>query len=156
MKSSKLMCVLSLIAAASLSGAVIAKQTDSDTHPEPRAMEHDRQHQAMHRMLASLDLTDSQKAQIKALVEQQREKHQASKPKPGMQQKFQQLVSADSFDEVAARNLLEQQQQKDIERRLERLKLQHEIRQLLTPEQRQQLSQKQQNLHNKRQQGHNG
>ena len=154
MKSSKLMCVLSLIAAASLSGAVIAKQTDSDTHSQQ--MQRDRQHQAMHKMLASLDLTDSQKAQIKALVEQQREKHQASKPKAGMQQKFQQLVSADSFDEVAARSLLEQQQQKDIERRLERLKLQHEIRQLLTPEQRQQLSQKQQKLHNKRLQRYNG
>ena len=154
MKSSKLMCVLSLIAAASLSGAVIAKQTDSDTHSQQ--MQRDRPHQAMHKMLASLDLTDSQKAQIKALLEQQREKHQASKPTAGMRQQVQQLVSADSFDEVAARSLLEQQQQKDIERRLERLKLQHEIRQLLTPEQRQKLSQKQQKLHNKRLQRYNG
>ena len=153
MKSSKLMCVLSLIAAATLSGAVIAKQTDSDTHRQQ--MQHDRQHQVMHKMLASLDLTQSQKAQIKALVEQHREKHQASKPKAGMRQQVQQLVSADSFDEVAARSLLEQQQQKDIERRLEGLKLQHEIRQLLTPDQRQQLAEKQQKLHQKRQQRDN-
>ena len=154
MKLSKLMCVLSLIVATSLPGAVIAKQTDSDTHP--KQMQHDRQHQVMHKMLASLDLTPSQKAQIKALVEQHREKYQASKPKAGMRHKVQQLVSADSFDEVAARSLLEQQQQKDIERRLDGLKLQHEIRQLLTPEQRQQLSEKQQKLHNKRQQRDNG
>lgn len=94
------------------------------------------------RMLKGLDLTDTQREQIRALMAASK----AEKPDlAAMQQHhdaMQALVKADQFDEAAARLLLEKQQNKMLEQQLERLKLQHQIRALLTDEQKTKLDER--------------
>ncbi len=94
------------------------------------------------RMLKGLDLTDAQREQIRALVAASK----AEKPDlAAMQQHhdaLQALVKADQFDAAAARLLLEKQQNTMLEQQLERLKLQHEIRALLTDEQKAKLDER--------------
>lgn len=94
------------------------------------------------RMLKGLDLTDTQREQIRALAAASK----AEKPDlSAMQQQheaMQALVKADQFDEAAARILLEKQQNRMLEQQLERLKLQHQIRALLTDEQKTKLDER--------------
>lgn len=94
------------------------------------------------RMLKGLDLTDTQREQIRALVAASK----AEKPDlAAMQQHhdaMQALVKADQFDAAAARLLLEKQQNTMLEQQLERLKLQHQIRALLTDEQKTKLDER--------------
>lgn len=94
------------------------------------------------RMLKGLDLTDTQREQIRTLVAASK----AEKPDlAAMQQHhdaMQALVKADQFDAAAARLLLEKQQNTMLEQQLERLKLQHQIRALLTDEQKTKLDER--------------
>lgn len=152
MKVTKIILLLSMIATTGLSGMALAHQHNADGKHQQHAP-HTQLH-AMQRMLGSLDLTDSQQAQIKQLTQQYRAQQKALPRDSAVRLQLQQLIAADNFDEVAAVSLLEQQQQKELERRLAGLKLQHEIHQLLTPQQRQQLADKQQKRQQKRQQRH--
>jgi protein CpxP len=90
-------------------------------------------------MLKGLDLTDSQRQQIDQFVTA----FKAKKPDPAVRktvaEKVKALVQADAFDEVAARQLLEQQQAQMLEHGVARLKLQHDIRSVLTAEQKEKL-----------------
>lgn len=153
MKVTKIILLLSMIATTGLSGMALAHQHNADGKHQQHHMAHTQLH-AMQRMLGSLDLTDSQQAQIKQLTQQHRAQQKALPRDSALRQQLQQLIAADNFDEVAAVSLLEQQQQKELERRLAGLKLQYEIHQLLTPQQRQQLADKQQKWQQKRQQRH--
>ncbi|OZB41901.1 MAG: hypothetical protein B7X50_06035 [Alishewanella sp. 34-51-39] len=92
-----------------------------------------------------LDLTDQQRQQIRELMQA----HRAAKPK-AQHEAMQALLDAPQFDEQAARDLLAQRAAQREQRQLAGLKLQHEIRQLLTSEQREQLQQLQQQRHSKR------
>ena len=153
MKVTKLILLLSVIAATGLSGVALAHQHNDDGKRQQRNSPHTQLH-AMQRMLGSLDLTDSQQAQIKQLVQQHRAQQKALPRDKAIRQQLQQLVAADSFDEAAARQLLQQQQQQTVEQRLAGMKLKHEILQLLSEEQRQELAEKQQKWQQKRQQRH--
>ena len=62
------------------------------------------------------------------------------------------LLAADTFDEVTARQLIEKQQQQAVDKRLAAMKLQHQVLQVLTDEQRQQLNEKRQKWQQKKQQ----
>ncbi len=94
------------------------------------------------RLLKGLDLTDSQREQIRSLM---KEAH-TDKPDPASRsaahQAMQALVKAEQFDEVAARQLLEKQQPQMLEQQLKRLKLQHQIRTVLTDEQKAKLDER--------------
>ncbi|WP_445767347.1 Spy/CpxP family protein refolding chaperone [Rheinheimera sp.] len=153
MKVTKFVLVLSMIAATGLSGVALAHQHNDDAKRQQRNSPHTQLH-AMQRMLGALDLTDSQQAQIKQLMQQHRAQQKALPRDNALRQQLQQLVAADSFDEASARRLLQQQQQQQVEQRLTGLKLKHDILQLLSEEQRQQLAEKQQKWQQKRQQRH--
>lgn len=92
-----------------------------------------------------LDLTDQQRQQIRELMQA----HRAAKP-TAQREAMQALLDAPHFDEQAARDILAQRAAQREQRQLAGLKLQHEIRQLLTSEQREQLQQLQQQRHSKR------
>lgn len=146
MKIAKLMFALSVITAASLSGAALAHghkghDFDSGRHA---------QHAPMKRLLAGLDLTDSQREQIKQLVQQHRSEFKRERPDRVGREQLQTLLLAEQFDDSAARQLLQQQQEQVIEKRLAVLKLQHQVLQLLTAEQRQQLAEKREKWQQKR------
>ncbi|NRQ41062.1 Spy/CpxP family protein refolding chaperone [Rheinheimera sp. YQF-2] len=138
MKVSKLIFVLGVITASGLSTVAIADGHKADGRHEERHM----QQMPMQRMLAGLELTDSQQAQIKQLMQQHRQVRRATDEKGETRRQMRELLAAEQFDETAARLLLEQQQQQVLTQRLAGLKLQHQILQLLTEEQRQQLGEK--------------
>ena len=105
--------------------------------------------EGMGRMLKGLDLTDAQRQQIDKLTSA----FAAQKPNPAehkaLADKVVSLVRADVFDEVAARQLLEQQQGQMLEHGLARLKLQHDIRSVLTPEQKEKLDARMERMRDK-------
>lgn len=109
-------------------------------HGHGGAMEHGRGGpEGIERMLKGLDLTDAQRQQIDKMTTA----FKAQKPDPAEHKAFADkmisLVRADAFDEVAARQLLEQQQAQMLDHSVLRLKLQHDIRSVLTPEQKEKL-----------------
>lgn len=106
-----------------------------------------------------LNLTDAQKAKIKAIVEADRPAQPAAKKDHAtFQQKMQarqtaerQLMSSKTFDENAARRMIAERQQErnsmereHAERELQMLKKRHAIFQVLTPEQQKQFQAQQQ------------
>jgi periplasmic protein CpxP/Spy len=148
MKLSQLIIAAGVIAACSVTGPAIAHDRQ---HHDDRLHA---QHSPIKRMLAGVDLTDGQREQIKQLVQQHRAAQQAERQDKAVQQQLRQLLSAEQFDETAVRELLQQQQQQHTEQRLSILKLQHQVRQLLTDDQRTQLDEKRQKWQQKRQQRH--
>ena len=82
--------------------------------------------------------------------------HRANKPEraqaSGKRGELRQLIQADYFDETAVSELLQQQHQQRMTRQLAQLKLRHQVYQLLTPEQREKMLNKQKQRHQKRQQ----
>ena len=161
MKATQLIFVLSMFTAAGVTAAPAQQQHEECQAVSHQAKDarHSRQHGfGMKRALARLDLTDSQQQQINQLMQQHRNAR-ASKADAGKadskaeyrasHQQLKALMAADQFDEVAARQLFEQRQQAKLERKLAGMKLRHDIMQLLTEEQRQQLQQMQlQRRHN--------
>jgi protein CpxP len=104
------------------------------------AMEHGRGGpEGIGRMLKGLDLTDSQRQQIDQFVTAFKAKKPDPAARKAVAEKVKALVQADAFDEVAARQLLEQQQVQMLEHGVARLKLQHDIRSVLTAEQKEKL-----------------
>ena len=103
--------------------------------------------------MRQLDLTDAQKAELKEMREANRAemkaKHSGNKADKMAQmkahhEKVQDLVLADTFDEAAANDLASQMVEKQTERRLTMLKKQHQMMSVLTPEQKTQLKEIQQ------------
>lgn len=85
--------------------------------------------------LQQLDLSAEQRQQVAALMQQYRATQQAQRQQPALQA----LLDAPQFDELAAKQLLAERRAQREQHQLARLALQHEIHQVLTPEQRQQL-----------------
>lgn len=92
--------------------------------------------------LKGLDLTDTQRAQIKTLMETARANLPSRESMQSTHQAMQALIKAPQFDAVAARQLLEGMQDKQLEAQLNRLKLQHDIRAVLTDEQKAKLDER--------------
>ncbi|WP_028025860.1 CpxP family protein [Enterovibrio calviensis] len=92
-------------------------------------------------LLRGIDLTDEQKAEMKTLREQSRDAMKAGKGemKAGMmadRQEMQALLLADNFDESQIRVLAEKMAEQQVERRVAMMKRQHEMLNILTPEQK--------------------
>lgn len=102
--------------------------------------------------LKGLDLTDAQREQIKTLMEKARTTLPSQEAMQSSHQAMQALIKAPQFDAVAARQLLESQQDKQLEAQLVRLKLQHDIRAVLTDEQKAKLDERQAKMLERRQQ----
>lgn len=151
MKISKLIFALSLLTASSVAGVAVAHEHKAAGYEHGRHM----QHAPMKRMLAGLDLTDSQREQIKQLMQQHRSEQKTARPDKAERKQMRDLLAADTFDETAARLLLEKQQQQAVNKRLAAMKLQHQVLQVLTDEQRQQLNEKRQQWQQKKQQRSN-
>lgn len=105
------------------------------------------------KVMRQLDLTDAQKAELKEMREANRvemkAKHSGNKADKmakmkAHQEKVQALVLADNFDEAAANDLASQMVEKQTERRVAMLKKQHQMMSVLTPEQKAQLKEIQQ------------
>lgn len=137
MKLSKLIIAFSLITASATSVAVLAHEHDAERHQGKSRSP------VMH-MLKGLELSASQQQQIKTLVQQHRGDMEPRKERKDEMAKMQALMQAEQFDEAAVRALLQQHQQQRLENKLSILKLQHDIRQLLTTEQREELDKKRQ------------
>lgn len=96
----------------------------------------------MRHMFRGLDLTDEQKTQIRDLMKAHKEERKAQREdkdeagRAAHHEKMQALMSAERFDEAAAKALLAERQAKGEARALDAMKLQHQIYQLLTPEQK--------------------
>lgn len=91
-----------------------------------------------------LNLTDEQKAQMKALREAQKQKHQANRQqhKAQMQQmhaQTQALINSPTLNTASLNNLAEQQAAFSKQRFIERVQTQHAMAQILTDEQKAQL-----------------
>ena len=96
--------------------------------------------------MAQLDLTATQQAQIKAIMQEKysgnkndRSKYQAERAQ--MQQQMQTLTNAKTLDAAAVNRLADQQAAKTKQRFIERVQTEHAISQELTPEQRQKMAQ---------------
>ena len=96
--------------------------------------------------MAQLDLTATQQAQIKAIMQEKytgnkndRSKYQAERAQ--MQQQMQTLTNAKTLDTAAVNRLADQQAAKTKQRFIERVQTEHAIAQVLTPEQRQKMAQ---------------
>tara|TARA_R110002126_G_scaffold172606_7_gene321365 strand:+ start:823 stop:1299 length:477 start_codon:yes stop_codon:yes gene_type:complete len=104
------------------------------------------------KMLAGVELSAEQRQQLHQLLAD----HRANKPEraqaSGKRGELRQLIQADYFDETAVSELLQQQHQQRMTRQLAQLKLRHQVYQLLTPEQREKMLNKQKQRHQKRQQ----
>ncbi|MDX1788496.1 MAG: Spy/CpxP family protein refolding chaperone, partial [Psychrobacter sp.] len=92
--------------------------------------------------MSQLDLTATQQAQIKAIMQEKyssnkndRTKYQAERAQ--MQQQMQVLTNAKTLDAAAVNRLADQQAAKTKQRFIERVQTEHAISQVLTPEQRQ-------------------
>lgn len=95
------------------------------------------------RMLKGLDLTDAQRKQIRTLVAASKADKPETDAMKQLRESLQALVKADQFDASAARLLLEKQQGNMLEQQIERLKLHHQIRAVLTDEQKAKLDERQ-------------
>lgn len=155
MRATQLIFALSMFTAAGMALAGVPATLADAQHQAVSHQDNDTKHNRRHdfglkRALARLDLTDSQQQQINQLI-QQHHSERGNNADGGIadskaeyrasHQQLKALMAADQFDEVAARQLLAQRQQAKLEQQLTGMKLRHNIMQLLTEEQRQQLQQ---------------
>ncbi|HAT42241.1 MAG TPA: P pilus assembly/Cpx signaling pathway inhibitor/zinc-resistance associated protein [Rheinheimera sp.] len=110
------------------SAGAIAKPHHADEGAMPGMM--------LHRMLKGLDLTDAQQQQIRDLTDKFRASQPEREQMQQQQEQLQTLVKADTFDTNAARALLEKQQTQMLDRKIAGLQLLHDIRAVLTVEQK--------------------
>lgn len=89
-------------------------------------------------MIDKLELTGEQKEKMQALHDKLHAMRPDKKQARPFMQEHQAIVHADTFDEAAAKALIAKQQQMQAGHKLEKMRIQHQMYQLLTPEQREQ------------------
>ena len=98
----------------------------------------------LRRALSRLDLSEDQKASIKALFESNKDSMQAERETlRAARQALRAQMQSESFDEAAIRNLAGQAGAAEVEMAVARASLHNQVRQLLTDEQRGQLKEMQ-------------
>lgn len=103
-----------------------------------------------HNMFDGLNLTEQQRQQMRDLMSQSRQ----DQPRLDMadREAMHKLITADKFDEAAVRAQAEKMSQNQVERQVEMAKVRNQMYNLLTPEQKAELSQKHQQRIEKMQQ----
>ncbi|MCL1089858.1 Spy/CpxP family protein refolding chaperone [Shewanella profunda] len=93
----------------------------------------------MHKMFEGLDLTDAQKVDIKKIFAEQKASRSDELPTKeellAHRNQMLAVITAATFDETQANALLNEQQDKRQAQAIERMKIQNQIYNLLTPEQ---------------------
>ena len=123
----------------------------TDTTPTTSKMQHkDGMKKAMNKSgmrgpMSQLDLTATQQAQIKAIMQAQHGDRKADRTKnklerAQMQQQMQALTNSSTLNTAAVNRLADQQAAKTKQRFIERVQTQHAISQVLTAEQRAKLA----------------
>ena len=144
--------VLAISSVLTVTGCTSVNATTDTTSVTPTTTNMQKQHKAgMHKggmrgPMSQLDLTATQQAQIKAIMQEKyssnkndRTKYQAERAQ--MQQQMQALTNAKTLDAAAVNRLADQQAAKTKQRFIERVQTEHAISQVLTPEQRQKMAQ---------------
>lgn len=119
-----------------LSGGVIAKETANER--ELKVSNGQPLQARLNKSLKQLALTPEQQVAIQALVAEHRQNRELRSAAPFDPAAWRTLMDAPQFDPTSARELLEKRQGRQLEQQLHAMQLQHQIRQLLTDEQRQQ------------------
>ena len=134
--------LLAIVASSALmTSAVYAEdgQHDCQHHMKSDRMAH---HGGMRQMFKGLGLTDEQKSEIKLLIKEQKTAMKENRPskeeRTAKKAEFLSLITADSFDETKAQELMQVRQDKAKYKKLEMMKVQNKIYKLLTPEQQEQ------------------
>ena len=148
--------VLAISSVLTVTGCTSVNATTDTTPATPTTTSMQKQHKSgmkdgmrkggMRGPMAQLDLTATQQAQIKAIMQEKysgnkndRSKYQAERAQ--MQQQMQTLTNAKTLDAAAVNRLADQQAAKTKQRFIERVQTEHAIAQVLTPEQRQKMAQ---------------
>ena len=92
-------------------------------------------------MFNGITLNEKQRQQLRDLMATQRHYHIDNTGLVQEREALHKLIIADSFDDKAVREQLEQRLQKELNQRVEMARIHHELYQLLTPEQKTQLEQ---------------
>lgn len=161
----KKLTIATLVLMTTAGVAVAANSTDNQTTPKHGEHKHGKimrhhggKHSDLPRGFEKLNLSDEQKAKIKAIVEANKPEAKAKKDPANFKQKMearrqaeQKLMSGKQFDEAAARQMIVERQQERMgmerefaERELQMLKKRHAIFQVLTPAQQKQFQEEQQ------------
>jgi periplasmic protein CpxP/Spy len=135
---------LMIAALAVLMGSTIARSQTADAAPAPPMHEHMAGMGGGHMMgffAKKLNLTDEQKAQMKAVMQKE---HPAMKPlfqqQHQIDQQLRQYVEG-PYDEAKVRTLATQKAQLEVELTVAQTRVHNELYQLLTPDQQTQLKQ---------------
>ncbi|QYJ75185.1 MULTISPECIES: Spy/CpxP family protein refolding chaperone [Shewanella] len=129
--------LIALVAGSALLGGVAMANPHHEGGHEGRPMMDNMRH-----MFRGLDLTDEQKTQFRELMKAHKDERKAQREgkddaaRTAHHEKMKALMSAATFDEAAAKALIAERQAKGEARALEAMKLQHQMYQLLTPEQK--------------------
>ncbi len=146
MKMKTLLLTLSSIMAITVGGISIGQAVaaaDSDEH-KPGGSHGEKQPQRspaamLKRQLAKLDLSAEQKQAIATAMAEHRANRPDAAERQAAQQAWQALMAAPEFDAETAKVLLAERREQQQARQLHALQLRHQIMQILTQEQRQQL-----------------
>ena len=96
-------------------------------------------------MLRMLDLTETQKTDVKAIVEKykaQRPEKPSSEVRAANKAQMVSVITNANFDEAKAQELIAANQERKAAKMLQHMKMQNEIYQLLTPEQQAKFTQR--------------
>ncbi|WP_299494101.1 Spy/CpxP family protein refolding chaperone [uncultured Shewanella sp.] len=132
--------LLAILTTTSLLSSVVNAEDGSNTATEQKRMKGDHgPDRKLKSMLHNLDLTDAQKAQVKSLVQSSKAAKKESRPsdeeRQAMKSQIYSLISAPTFDEAKAKQIIASQQAKREMGVVNMLRLQNEVYQILTPEQ---------------------
>ncbi len=110
----------------------------------PQKAQHFAHVMSMKIFLKDVDLTPEQKAQLKDIRKTAREKNKAKREENKAQRQAQReasalIVMAPKFDEAAARKLAQEMSFRQIEKRVENMRNQNKMFNILTPEQQKQV-----------------
>lgn len=143
----KKLLIGSVLAMSSVLTVTACTSVNATTDTAPTTSKMQKHHQdGMRGPMAQLDLTATQQAQIKAIMQEKNGDHKNDHAKyqaerMQMQQQIQVLTSARTLDSAAVNRLADQQAAKTKQRFIERIQTQHAISQVLTPEQREKMAQ---------------
>ena len=151
--------LLAIVASTALMTSTVYAGGDHEHKDKSHHMKSERtgHHGDIRKMFRGLNLTDGQKIEIKALVKEQRASMKAeASPKENRKQnkaEFFALISADNFDEAKAQEFINAKQQSRQAKGVAMLKVQNDIYQLLTPEQKAKFKEKFEKRRNKKGEG---
>ena len=146
----------SVLAMSSVFAVTACTSVNATTDTAPTTSKMEKQHKAgmkegMHKggmrgPMSQLDLTATQQAQIKAIMQEKHGDREAERTKnkterAQMHQQMQALTNASTLNNAAVNRLADQQAAKAKQRFIERVQTQHAISQVLTAEQRAKMEQ---------------